>query len=166
MIFWYLLLLILVGFAIVVFVGAPYVPIFRVDIESLFDKAKLKRGDRLVELGCGDGRVLIAAAKRGIKADGYELNPILALIAYLRTIRYRQLVRVYWGDFWKVDLSQYDIAFTFLITRFMPKLERWLGRQKHPIVLISYVFTLPHKKPAARTRNGYIYRFDGSVSAR
>src|SRR5690606_4369050 len=118
------------------------------------------------ELGCGDGRVLIAAAKRGIKADGYELNPLLALIAYLRTIRYRKLVHVYWGDFWKVDLSQYDVAFTFLITRFMPKLEAWFERQKQPITLLSYVFALPNKKATTRTRNGYIYHFDGTGSAR
>lgn len=166
MILYYILSIFLVGFGLVVFVGAPYVPIFKRDIERLFDKAKVKKGARLIELGCGDGRVLIAAARRGVRADGWELNPVLFVIAYLRTSRYRTLVRVYWGDFWRADLGQYDYAFTFLITKFMPRLEKKLENTKSAPILLSYIYQLPNTKPFARTSNGYIYHFDETHQTR
>jgi tRNA1(Val) A37 N6-methylase TrmN6 len=76
-----LIILLITGcFAAVTLVGAPYLPSFSADVEKLFDKAGLKKGDRLIELGCGDGKVLIAAARRGVKSVGYELNPIIALV--------------------------------------------------------------------------------------
>lgn len=166
MIVYYILSIFVIGFGLVVFVGAPYVPIFQRDIVRLFDKGKIKKGDRLVELGCGDGRVLIEAARRGVHADGWELNPVLFLVAYLRTIRYRALVRVHWGDFWRVDLEPYDYAFTFLITKFMPRLEQKLKDTKSAPILLSYIYELPNTKPSTKTGNGYIYRFDETTQIR
>jgi hypothetical protein len=60
----------------------------------------LKEGETLLELGSGDGRVMLAAAARGLKVTGIELNPLLVLVSLYVTRRYRQQVRVIWGTYW------------------------------------------------------------------
>ncbi len=47
-------------------------------IEEALNLAELRSGERLVDLGSGDGRVLLSAARRGARAVGYELDPDLA----------------------------------------------------------------------------------------
>jgi hypothetical protein len=79
---WIILLLVILAFQFVVlFLGAPYVPTLPKQREAALDLLKLKPGQTLIDLGCGDGAMLIAAAKRGINSVGYEINPLLALIA-------------------------------------------------------------------------------------
>lgn len=95
-----ILLVLAVCFGGVVFFGAPYLPTLSPQVKAALDLAGLKKGDHLLELGCGDGKVVLAAARRGINVIGYELNPILAAVAWLRTWRYRKNVRIVWGDFW------------------------------------------------------------------
>src|SRR3982751_238116 len=91
---------IIVCFAGVLLFGAPYLPTLKPQIQTALKLADLKSGQTLLELGCGDGKVLIAAAQRGLHVVGYELNPLLFLVAWLRTRRYRKQVRVVWGNFW------------------------------------------------------------------
>jgi ribosomal protein L11 methylase PrmA len=68
-------LVILFGF--VVAFGAPYLPTLRPQITMALDMLDLKKGQTLLELGSGDGRVMMAAAERGWNVIGYELNPLL-----------------------------------------------------------------------------------------
>src|SRR5215813_12979466 len=89
-------------FAFVVFFGAPFLPTLQPQITAALDLLDLKPGQTMLELGCGDGRVLIAAAERGIVAVGYELNPLLAAVAWLRTRRYGKQVKVLCGDYWRL----------------------------------------------------------------
>ncbi|HSH18794.1 MAG TPA: class I SAM-dependent methyltransferase, partial [Candidatus Saccharimonadales bacterium] len=98
-----LLLVLSACFGFVLLRGAPYLPTLRKQVDAALDLADLSPGDTLLELGCGDGKVMIAAAQRGLKVVGYELNPILACIAWLRTRRYGKQVQVVWGDFWTKD---------------------------------------------------------------
>lgn len=58
--------------------GAPYLPTLTPQVQAALELCKLQSGDTLLELGCGDGKVLIAAAERGATVIGYELNPLLA----------------------------------------------------------------------------------------
>jgi hypothetical protein len=81
------LAVVFICFAGVILFGAPYLPTLKPQIHAALELANLRPGQTLIELGCGDGRVLIAAAHTGIKSIGYELNPLLALIAWIRTIR-------------------------------------------------------------------------------
>ena len=118
------LLLILLCFAFVLLFGAPYVPTLNPQVRAALELANLKPGETLLELGCGDGKVLIAAAHVGVHAVGYELNPILALIAWVRTRRFRREVRVVWGNFWRKEWPAADGIFTFLLPKYMAKLDK------------------------------------------
>ena len=60
---------------------APFVVMDERDVEAALTLAQVRRGDRLIDLGSGDGRVVLAAARRGAEALGVELNPALVLRA-------------------------------------------------------------------------------------
>jgi SAM-dependent methyltransferase len=147
-------------FAGVLLFGAPYLPTLRPQMRVALRLAGLEPGQTLLELGCGDGRVLIAAAKQGVNAVGYELNPLLALIAWTRTRRYRGQVRVVWGDFWRADWPPAEAIFTFLLPRYMAKLDKKCSRQAHkPLRLVSFAFPIPDKKPRKSQKGIYVYDY-------
>jgi len=151
--------LIVCMFCFVVFFGAPYVPTRREDLENVFLDIVISKNATIVDLGSGDGKFLLMAAQRGYIAIGYELNPILWLISVLRLRRYKS-ASVKLQSFWRADLSQADLVFCFLATKFMPKLEKTLESQMKPkSYLASYVFALPHRKLIKKNKNTYFYQF-------
>ncbi|HSX02112.1 MAG TPA: hypothetical protein VLI05_02225 [Candidatus Saccharimonadia bacterium] len=165
---WFLaaLALVVLPFGLAVTVGAPYVPILQRDYEPLLDLADLAPGQTIVDLGSGDGRFLRAAAKRGLHAIGYEINPVLFLISLFVTWRYRHLVTVRLADFWRQPLPTADAVYVFLLDRFMRDLEILLRREiTRPTKVVSFVFPLPHQPLVSRNRNTYLYRFGSSASA-
>jgi len=158
-----ILAILLICFGGVVLVGAPYLPTRAPQIRAALELADLKPGDTLLELGCGDGRVLIAAARQGIKAVGYELNPLLAALAWLRTRRYRHHVKIIWGDYWRTDWPPAQAVFTFLLSRYMAKLDKKLTNYPHqPVKLVSYAFKVPSKRPDAQKNGVFLYRYINS----
>jgi|SRR5690606_1127953 len=155
------LALVIVIFGFVVFFGAPFLPTKRQQIESALDLLNLKKGQTLLELGCGDGRVMLVAAKRGIKVVGYELNPVLALIARIRTWHYRQSTKIIWGNFWQAAWPKTDGIFVFLLDKYMQKLDKKIVQHANnsTVKLASFAFKIPSKKPT-KTYNGvYLYEY-------
>lgn len=154
-------LIVLICFGGVVLFGAPYLPTLNPQVKVALEVSGLKPGDTLLELGCGDGKVLLAAAKLGINGVGYELNPILALVAWLRTRRYRKYIKIIWGDFWRMHWPNCDAIFVFLLARYMNKLDTKIKDLPHkPVTLISFAFQVPNK-PVVREKQGvFIYIYD------
>lgn len=151
---------IILSFGFVVAFGAPYVPTLSKQAEAAFALLELKPGETLLELGCGDGRMVVAAARRGIKVIGYELNPLLALLCWLRTLRYRRLVRIRIADFWRADWPRADAAFGFILPRLMHKLDAKIMQEKRgPLRVASFAFEIPGKKAAAAKDGVFLYRY-------
>jgi len=151
-------------FGFVVLFGAPYLPTLKKQVEAGLDLLDLEPGETLLELGCGDGRVLKAAARKNLKAVGYELNPILALIARLHTWRYRKHVKVIWGDYWRVTWPPADGIFVFLLDKYMIKLDKKITqncqqKRRKPIKLVSFAFQIPHKRLVAQRHGLYLYEY-------
>lgn len=144
-------------FGVVVFVGAPYLPTLSPQAITALDLLDLKAGDTLLELGCGDGKVLKLAAERGLQAVGIEMNPILACVSWVRTRRYKSRVRVVCGNFWRVAWPESDAVYVFLIPRFMPKLDEYM--QNYGGKLVSIAFAVPNKKLAKQQNGVYLYRY-------
>jgi SAM-dependent methyltransferase len=119
----------------------------------------LKPGQTLYDLGCGDGRMLKAAAKLGLKAVGYEMSPILVLIARLVNFRYRKQVKVIMGNYWTADISAADGIFIFLLDKYMPKLDRKIKDLHKPIKVASYTFQIPGKKPVKKANAVFLYSY-------
>jgi SAM-dependent methyltransferase len=160
-IFWIILFGMVFMFGFVVAFGAPYVPTLKRQQKGAFEMLKLKKGQVFYDLGCGDGRLLKAAAESGLKAVGYEINPLLAALAWLRTRRYGGRVKVVWGNFWKADISGADAVFVFLIEHHMAKLDRFLRAQfkDRKVKVVSFGFSIPKKKPTAHRGALYLYSY-------
>ncbi len=154
------LLIVAVAFAIGGFLGAPYVPILRRDSRNLLDLADLKPGQTLVDLGSGDGRLLRAAAARGIRCIGYEINPFLVIVSRLVCWRYRNLVTIHTANLWNVSLPPAEAIYVFLMPRFMERLDNKLRDEiTNPTRVISYTFEIPGRKAAAQGANSYVYNY-------
>lgn len=151
-------------FAVGLIGGPPYVPTLTPQVKIALDMINLRKGQTLLELGCGDGKVLIAAAKRGWNAVGYEINPILVVVAKLRTFKYRKQVKVRWANMWQQEKwdKRADGIFVFILPQHMPKMgakiEQW---QTKPIRLVSFAFEMPGKKLVKKDKLGvYLYDYD------
>ncbi len=153
-------LMVLACFGAVLLFGAPYLPTLTPQVSPALKLAELKAGDTLLELGCGDGKILIAAAKQGINSVGYELNPIMAAVAWARTRKYRKNVKIIWGDFWKIAWPPAGAIFVFLLPKYMEKLDtKVIQYSTKPVKLISFAFKIPGKKHDAFQNGLYVYEY-------
>ncbi len=147
-------------FGFVLLSGAPYLPTLKKQIKLAFDLADLKPGDTIIELGCGDGRVLLAAERAGLNVVGYELNPILFIIAKLRTMPYRDKVKVVFGNFWRKKWPQAEAIYVFLLPRLMDKLDNKIILEKlGDVQVISFAFKFPKRQPVYEQDGVFIYSF-------
>lgn len=150
-------------FGFVVLFGAPYLPTLTKQMETALDLLDLEPGQTMLELGCGDGKVILAAARRGWQVIGYELNPILVIVAYVRTWRYRQQVRIIWGNFFRRTWPPADGIFSFVLPRFMPKVDVKIRREcRQPVKLASFAFRIPGKQPVQTRDNILLYQYGAS----
>ncbi|MFH1353822.1 MAG: hypothetical protein ABIH36_00880 [bacterium] len=134
------------------FIGAPYAPTFSPAIKEAFDYIKLGPKDTLIDLGAGDGKVLLAAAKRGAHALGYELSPIMWTIIFFRALGNRK-VKIKLRNFYNVSLAKAcrakpggrSVVFAFLMPKHMEKVRQYLARQtlRGGKYLLVYAFPLP-----------------------
>jgi hypothetical protein len=149
--------------AIAAISGAPWVPAFRRDLDKVLDDARLQPGQLCIELGAGDGRLLHAAAKRGAFVVGYEINPLLFVICWLRLFSYRKHARIYLRSLWRADLTEADVVLTFLVPRTMPKLyKKAVDEMKTDALLVSYIFAVPGVKPLVKRHHWFVYRIKKS----
>lgn len=153
-----------VCFLLIVLRGAPYVPTRTRDTEALFTLHNFKPGELLVDLGSGDGRVLLAAARRGVRSVGYELNPLLAGLTWLRLRPFKRLAAVRCRDFWITPLPRDTaVVFVFLAGPFMHKLDRYLTREAtrldREITLISYGMKVKSRSPQQEQGGFMVYRY-------
>lgn len=154
----FLFLLILLCFSLVLFFGAPYLPTMNPQVATALKLADLKPGQTLLELGSGDGRVLIAAARSGLNAIGYELNPIMFLISWLRTRRYRSQVKLKFANFWHASWPPCDAIYVFLLPRLMDKLEAKIHSEgMKDAIVISFAFRFTKLKPIKEDHGVLLY---------
>lgn len=153
--------LLLLCFAGVLLFGAPYLPTLSRQQQQALDLLDLHKGQTLIELGCGDGRMLKAAAERGIYVVGYELNPILVVICYLVTFKYRRQVSVRWGNFWAKDWPLTDAIYVFLLDKYMQKLDKKIIQQYagKKVKVVSYTFKIPAKTPVKTKDALFLYEY-------
>ncbi len=162
---WVLLavLILIFCFGFVVFFGAPYLPTLNPQARVAIELINLKPGDTMLELGCGDGKILALIAKSGVYAVGYELNPILVVIARLRTWRYRKYARVIWGDFWRKQWPDADGIFVFILQKHMEKLNKkiiqWHDGKSKRLKLVSFAFKVPDMEPVKYSKGVYLYEY-------
>lgn len=148
-------------FGVVLLFGAPYLPTQKKQASEALDLLDLKKGEIFVDLGCGDGVMLVHAAKRGLICYGYELNPFMWAVSFIRTRRYRKTTKVYLRNFWNTQLpKEAKGVFVFLLDKYMVKLDEKLQKELRPgAKLVSYTFKIPNKKPTNQKQALTLYKY-------
>src|SRR5581483_837252 len=156
---WFGAIILIFAYGFVLLFGAPYFPSLKPHLKAALDLLDMKKGQVVYDLGCGDGRLLKAAAQRGLKSVGYELNPFVFAYAWLTTRRHRKLIKVRWGNFWKADISRADAVFVFLLDKYMAQLDPNLPRERRPgVKLPSHTFKIPGKKIIRQRYGVFLYK--------
>ena len=129
-------------------------------IELAFDIAELAEGEHLIDLGCGDGRVLLrAAAFRDARVTGVELDPELAGKARALLAEHGVEGTVLDADFTTVDLSDADVVFAYLSPATLQRLEPHLAAHLRPGArLVTTGYAVPGWEPDGRGERCYLYR--------
>jgi precorrin-6B methylase 2 len=127
--------------------GAPWVPTSRQVVYTMLSMAEVKSGEVVYDLGCGDGRVLITAARRfGARAVGIEVDVsryLWSVFAVTLMGLWKQ-VRIIRGDLFSVDLREADVVFTYLLQDTNDRLKDKLRRELRPgtrIIANTFVFS-------------------------
>lgn len=149
-------------FSFVVAFGAPFLPTLSKRVDDAVELLELKKGDTLLELGSGDGRLLKAVAKNGVYAVGYELNPILVLYSKIYTWRYRKYVSVRWGNYWKSKWPKADAVYVFLLNPYMSKLHNKVTQYSNnrELTVVSFAFQINEKKPNKELSSMFQYKYN------
>ena len=125
--------------------GAPWVPTSREVIYTMLTMSEVKPGEIVYDLGSGDGRVLIAAARRfdaravGVEMDVFRYLWSLSAVALLGL---RKRVRIIRGNLFEIDLSEADVVFSYLLQNTNDRLKDKLRKELHPGTrIVSNTFT-------------------------
>ena len=130
----------------------PYVPSNMKMLRRALQELSPTPADRFVDIGSGDGRAVIVAAKQfHLQADGIEISPVLCWWATVRTwlAGVRSRTKIICGDLYQLNLSNYSIIYIFgLPANIQTKVYEKLRRECKPGThIISYSFSLPQQSP-------------------
>lgn len=160
-------------FAIDLFLDLPYVATKKEKIKTIIKLAQIGRGDTVIDLGSGDGRLLFAAAGKGAKSIGYEINPFLIIFTRIGA-RIKDLdhsrsaprnsrahsgsVMVKRQNLWKADLKVADVIFVYGRRKDMQKFEAFVFQNaKKGTRIIVNTNPFPSKKPQKSENNIFLY---------
>jgi cyclopropane fatty-acyl-phospholipid synthase-like methyltransferase len=148
--------------------AAPWVPLSNKEIRRMLSLAGVKPGEKVYDLGSGDGRILIIAAREfGAETVGYEISILPYIISKIRIAfaRLQDKIKINFSSFYKTDLSEADVITVFLLPEAMKKLSPIFRKGLKPGArIVSYAFAMkdwePMKvdKPDPKTMAIYLYR--------
>lgn len=121
-----------------------WVPTPQLLVEKMLDMANVTPDDYVWDLGCGDGRLVIAAAKRGAKAVGIEYNPDMVELSKQNAAKEGVSSRTEFiqADLFETDLSKATVITLFLTTHLNLRLRPALLELKPGTRIVSNTFTM------------------------
>lgn len=127
----------------------PYVPTNKKVMKKMIELAHLKPGEKVYDLGCGDGRFLIEAQKQvRVDAIGFEAAPIPFLLAHLKKWLHKANIRLSMRNFFNINLHDADVIFCYLCPETMKKLGKKFQQECKPGTRIySHTFSMAGVKP-------------------
>jgi len=140
--------------------GVPFVSLSKKQLRAIDKNIKLKPGDRVVDLGCGDARVLRMFEKQGVKdLTGYEINFWAYLSAKIKNKLLKSKSKVYFKNFKKADLSEYNVVFCYLLDYYLNSLKEKFDKELKPgTKIISYGFPIKNWHKPEKIGRMFVYR--------
>ncbi len=133
----------------------PYVPTPQAAVEAMLDLAQVQAGDVVYDLGSGDGRIVITAAKKyGARGVGIEIDPALVKLASDRAIAegVSDRVRFVPEDLFAANFSDATVVTLYLLQSMNERLRPKLVRELKPGArVVSHVFNMGPEWPPEKT---------------
>jgi len=145
--------------------SVPYVPTPQAVVERMLAMAKVGAGDYLIDLGSGDGRIVVTAARKyGTRGFGVDLNPVRIDEANenARRNRVTDKVAFYQRNLFETDLSQATVITMYLLPRVNLQLRPKLLELKPGTRLVSHDFDMGDWKADAHVRMDANDKFSGA----
>lgn len=147
---------------LVVFIGAPFIPTDKKKIKTILKFAEAGPGQKIAELGSGDGRLVVALAKTGAEVHGYEINPLL-----VRWSRYKikkaglnKLAFIHQENFWNINLKSFNTIVFFAAGHIMEKLKNKIKTEaKKEVKIISNAFHFNDWQYVKKESQVVLYKF-------
>jgi SAM-dependent methyltransferase len=151
----------LLWIAVPAFFGPPSVPTRASRIRKALQLADLKPNETFYDLGAGDGRVLLIAAREfNANATGIEIGPVQCALMYLRAAAsgFGNKIQIKWGNYFNADLSQADVVFIYATSKEVAKLAAHLEKQMKPgSHLVSISADFPEWQPSEMDDRNLIF---------
>lgn len=138
----------------------PFVTTSSDKIKTLIQLTECKKGGKVVDLGSGDGRVVIALARAGFDVVGYEIRKELVerSLQKIAALGLDKQITIYHQSFWDAHLSEFDLIYIYGMQSMLARLEEKLEiEMKVGAKFISNIFPLPRWRPQKVKDNFYVY---------
>ncbi|MEM7118997.1 MAG: SAM-dependent methyltransferase [Chloroflexota bacterium] len=143
--------------------GAPWVPTTMDEVHKMLKMASVGENDVVYDLGCGDGRTVITAARHyGARAVGIEIDPLRYLWCQIliTVLGLRGRVKIVFGDFFKRDLSEATVVTCYLLQSTNEKLEKKFVQELMPSSrIVSHDFTFPGLQMVYHNKKENLYLY-------
>jgi precorrin-6B methylase 2 len=131
-----------------------YVPTPQEVVDKMLELAEVKKTDVVYDLGCGDGRIVVTAAKKfGAKGFGYDIDPerVKESKANVKDNKVGELVTIEEKDIFTLDLSPASVITLYLLPSLNVKLVPQLKKLKDGSRIVSHNFDMQGYKPKKKT---------------
>lgn len=138
------LLLLLVPTLMALIHGAPFVPTPMEAVEKMLKTADIKPGQKVIDIGCGDGRMVYLASKKyKANATGYELSPIVYGLARIRKLFWGSKAKIVFGNFKNQNLKDVDVVVCYLLPETLARIQEKLDKElRKGAKVVSYAFPI------------------------
>lgn len=134
----------------------PYIPATNDQLSNVLSALKGRSGT-LLDLGSGDGRIVLESAKNNFVSHGVELNPWLVLYSKVSAVKngFGASTKFFRKDLWKYNVSKYDNIVIFGVEQMMADLEKkFLNECKPECHIVACRFPLPNMTPVKTYGHG------------
>lgn len=139
---------------------APYIPTKMDKISKVLKSAGVKKGRKFYELGSGDGRVVLEAAKLRAQSFGIEQSWLRVWYSIYQAKKLKlSNAKFFHGNIFKKNYSDADIIYIYLLTKGIKKLEEKLLKEvKKKTIIITQTYHFPKLKPYKKLGDFNFYK--------